>query len=104
MNEKTTIEAKILGKYYTITADEPEEYIYKICSKVDKMVSDILSKNPRKGAEMSAILTAINVTDDLMKAEKRIDNLQRQIMQYNKEIAALEGKIRELSNKLERRN
>ena len=30
MNEKTTIEAKILGKYYTITADEPEEYIYKI--------------------------------------------------------------------------
>lgn len=100
MGERTKIEAKIRGKYYTIVADEPEEYIYKICSYVDKKVSEICNMNPRLGTEMSSILTAINMADELYKTEKSEDNLRKQILEYGKEIKELEMKISHLEEQL----
>lgn len=100
MAEKTRMEVKIRGRYYTIVADEPEEYIYKICSHVDRKVSEICNMNPRLGTEMSSILTAINMADELYKAGMNEDNLRKQILEYGKEISELEAKINELQEKL----
>ena len=99
MGEKVTMEAKIRGKYYTIVAPEPEEYIYKICSYVDKKVSEIANMNPRLGTEMSSILTAINVSDELFKTIDREDNLRKQILEYGKELRRLEEEKRVLEEK-----
>ena len=35
MSERNKVEVKIRGRFFTITANEPEEYIYKICSYVE---------------------------------------------------------------------
>lgn len=99
MGEKIKMEAKIRGRYYTIVADEPEEYIYKICSYVDRKVSEIANMNPRLGTEMSSILTAINTADEYFKAASREDNLRKQILEYEKENRELEERIKELEEK-----
>ena len=36
MSDRNKVEVKIRGRFFTITANEPEEYIYKICSYVDR--------------------------------------------------------------------
>ena len=88
MGEKIKMEVKIRGKYYTIISDEPEEYIFKICARVDRKVSEICKINPRLGTEMSSILTAINMTDEMCKAQAKTHEL--------------EVKVRELEEKLRR--
>ncbi len=100
MAEKTRMEVKIRGKYYTIVADEPEEYIYKICAHVDRKVSEVFNMNPRLGTEMSSILTAINMADELFKTGMSEDNLRKQILEYGREISELEAKVSELQEKL----
>lgn len=100
MGEKIKMEVKIRGRYYTIVADEPEEYVYKICSYVDREVSRIANMNPRLGTEMSSILTAINASDEYFKAIAREDNLRKQILEYEKENRELEEKKRRLENEL----
>lgn len=100
MAERTRIEVKIRGKYYTIIADEPEEYIYKICAHVDRKVSEICNMNPRLGTEMSSILTAINMADELYKTGISEDNLRKQILEYGREVSELEAKVRQLEEKL----
>ena len=100
MAEKTRMEVKIRGKYYTIVADEPEDYVYKICSYVDKKVSEICNMNPRLGTEMASILTAINMADELYKSGMSEDNLRKQILEYGREVSELEAKVSELQAKL----
>ena len=100
MADKTRMEVKIRGKYYTIVADEPEEYVYKICAHVDRKVSEICNMNPRLGTEMSSILTAINMADELYKTGMSEDNLRKQIIEYGREISELESKVAQLEAKL----
>ncbi len=101
MNDKIKMEVKIRGKFYTIISDEKEEYIYKICSYVDKKVSEIASVNPRLGTEMASILTAINSSDEYFKIKDKADRMQREIAAYTDEISKLEEKLRNAEEKLE---
>lgn len=100
MSEKNKVEAKIKGRYYTITANEPEEYIYKICAYVDRKISEVLRMNPCLSTDMAAVLTAINITDEFYKAHASEDNLRKQILQYDEEAGKYEKHIKQLEEKL----
>lgn len=101
MSDKTRMEVKIRGRYYTIVADEKEEYVYKICSYVDKKVSEIASANPRLGTEMSSILTAINSADEYFKIKEREERMKRELEAYKSEVLKLEEKLRQCEMKIE---
>lgn len=101
MTERNKVEVKINGRYYTITADEPGEYIYKICSYVDRKISDIVQMNPRLSTDMAAVLTAINISDELYKAHVSEDNLRQQILKYDEEADKYEKRIKELESSAE---
>lgn len=98
MSEITKIEAKIRGKYYTIVADEPEEYIYKICAQVDRKVSEICSTNPLLGTERASILAAINFADELHKISAGKDDLKNQINELQSKVYELERKLKMTGN------
>ncbi len=100
MGEKNKAEVKIRGRFYTITANEPEEYIYKICSYVDRKMNEITQMNSRLSTEMASVLTAINVADDFYKAQDSENNLRKQILKYDDEAAKYERRIRELESQL----
>lgn len=100
MSEKNKAEVKIRGRFYTITANEPEEYIYKICTYVDKKMNEITQMNSRLSTEMASVLTAINVADDFYKVQASEDNLRKQILKYDEEAVKYERKIKELESQL----
>ena len=96
MSERNRVEVKIRGRFFTITANEPEEYIYKICSYVDRKMNDILQMNSRLSTDMAALLTAINISDEFYKAHISEDNLRAQILKYDEEADKYEKQIKEL--------
>ena len=111
MSERNKLEVRIQGRVYTITAEEPEEYIYKICAYLDKKISDVAEYNPRLSADMAAVLTALNLADLHFKAQKAEDELRRQIVAYDAKLEEeeqqkkrLQAQIEVLKAELERKN
>ncbi len=82
MKESNRVEVKIQGRQYTIVASEPDEYIYKIASYVDKKITEISEMNPRLSMDMASVLAAINISDEYFKSQSDEDNLRRQILEY----------------------
>ena len=101
MSEKNRIEVRIRGRQYTITAEEPEEYIYKICAYVDKKIGEITEFNPRLSMDMAAVLTALNLSDLHFKAQKTEDDLRRQIVAYDAKLEEAEQEKKRLRAQLE---
>ena len=102
MSDTNRIDVRIRGRQFTISAQEPEEYIYKTCAYVDKKIAEMNNANPRLSMDMAAVLAAINITDELFKTQDDEDNLRKQILGYDKEAVKYEQKIRELEAKIEK--
>lgn len=113
--ERNRLEVKIQGRFYTIVANETEEYIYKICSYVDKKLSEVSKMNPRLSTDMAAVLTSINLSDELYRTQSAEDNLRKQVLSYSddvkkadaraasleKQVQALLKRVHELEDKLQ---
>lgn len=113
--ERNRLEVKIQGRFYTIVANETEEYIYKICSYVDKKLSEVSKMNPRLSTDMAAVLTSINLSDELYRTQSAEDNLRKQVLSYSddvkkaderaasleKQVQALQKRVHELEDKLQ---
>ena len=102
MSQKNKVEAKIRGRFYNITASEPEEYIYKICTEVDKKMNQVAQMNSRLNTDMIAVLAAINICDDYYKAHMSEENLRTQILKYDEEADKYEKRIKELEGEMEK--
>ncbi len=102
MSDRNKVEVKIRGRFFTITANEPEEYIYKICSYVDRKMDEILQMNPRLSMDTAALLTAINISDEAYKSHVAEDNMRSQILKYDEEADRYEKRIKELEDQLKK--
>ncbi len=111
MGEKNKIDVRIRGRQYTISAQEPEEYIFKICAYLDKKLGEIMDYNPRLSMDMAAVLTALNLADLHFKAQKTESELRGQVMSYDAKLEEaeqdkkrLQAQIEVLKSELERKN
>lgn len=80
MKNKVTV--KICSQEYSILAVEPEEYMLRVASLVDRKMNEIMEQNQRLSLADAAVLSAINLCDDCLKAQSAGDNLRSQIKQY----------------------
>ena len=96
MSGKNKVEVKIQGRQYTIVASEPDEYIYKIASYVDKKINEVSDMNSRLSMDMAAVLSAINIADEYYKSQKTEDSLRRQLLDYVEEARRSDEKIKML--------
>ncbi len=93
MNEnRHTVRIQILGAEYPIEADADPAYIQKIAAYVDSRLREIPDGGASQSLARMAILTALNIADDLhkerqekefmlAKLEERIDQLVRRLDQ-----------------------
>ena len=79
MKQKT--EVTIVGKRYSIIAEEKKEYVMKVAEYVDKKMRELSDKNPELTQERAAVLAAINIADEYFKAEENADSLRGQIVE-----------------------
>lgn len=83
---KNRVTLRIVDSNYNILSTEPEEYVQKIGAAVDYKMREILQSNSNVSTLMAAVLTAVNICDELNKANETAENLRVQIKQYLEEL------------------
>ena len=94
----------ICGTEYTLVAEEDAAYMEKVGAMVDGEMRQLMD-----GAHMSrdnaAVLAAVNLADELCKAQENADNLRRQLKTYldasraKNEAAELRRKLQSQQNR-----
>lgn len=105
MANKNKISVRILGQdHYLISTDDPG-YVEKVAKLVDDRMQAILRSNSSLSYTKIAILTALNLADDLSKARQQVEELlpnqtipsgdiedtKKQIFSLTKHVSEAEG-------------
>lgn len=109
MEKKNKIEAIIGGSVYVLQGHESQEYMQQVALYIDRTMGNVkkLDVQNRMSTAQIAMLTSINVADDLLKLKKQLEeqNLENngfydEFSKLEKENAALKDKIAELQIEL----
>ena len=68
--DRKSIRVKIFGSEYPLRGDS-EEFTRRVATYVDEMISTIHEKIPEQPTLTVAVLTALNITEDLFKERER---------------------------------
>ena len=96
----------ICGEEYTFVAEESASYMQKVGAYVSDKMAEILdsSKEVLDGAKVGrtdgAILTAVNITDELFKAQAASEQLRSQIKGYLDEASHAQSEVSELKREV----
>ena len=74
--KKTRTAVNICGKEYVMAGFESEEYIHRVAICVDRKMADLKEQYVNLNPNTLAVLTAINVADDLLKLHDEFDALR----------------------------
>ena len=88
----------ICGQEYTLVAEENAAYMEKVGELVDKKMAELMDA-AHVGRSDAAVLAAVNLADDLFKAQDNADNLRRQLKAYLDEISDLKRQLFKPQNK-----
>ena len=78
--EKTKTTVHIGGRDYTMVGVESEEHIRRVAVYVDRKLEE-LTLATRLPQRMVAVLTALNIADDLIKAQDENTRLRRELLE-----------------------
>lgn len=95
------VTVKINGIEYNLKGEEQEEYLHKVASYVDKKVKSVLENNKKLSTSSAAILSAINIVDDMFKIHKKYDELLKEVQQLEKTQSTYEDQLQLLKKQLQ---
>ncbi len=81
------VEIKVFGQNYTVKTDAGEEYIQEIARYVNEKMEEVLKRTKSVSTLNVAILTALNIADDLLKEKEKRIALLREIETKSKDLA-----------------
>lgn len=93
MSEKISATFRIYGHDYSFSGVESEEYIQKVCYNVDKKMREFRTRDPKLNETKLAILTAVNITDELYKNKALLDETVLDLKKYKEEAFNLKNKV-----------
>ena len=86
---------KICGEEFTFLADESADYVQKVGAFVGKRMQETLN-TAKVGRTQAAILTAVNIADELFKIRETDEQLRGQIKGYLEESTRAKAEISDL--------
>ena len=89
----------ICGQDYTLVAEESPSYMERVGKLVDAKLSEVLDAAGVSRTD-AAILAAVNMADQLLKAQEAADNLRRQIKSYADEANQAKNEASDLRRQL----
>ena len=89
--DKTRTMVKIGGKEYMMAGYESEEYIHRVAIYVDRKMAELKSQYVNLNPNTLAVLTAVNVADDLLKLQEQLDAQSEENVQLAAENKKLRG-------------
>jgi len=86
MGKERLVEIKVFGQTYTVKTDAEENYIQEIAKYVNEKMDEVLKKTKSVSTLNVAILTALNIADDLFKEREKRIALLREIEAKSKDL------------------
>lgn len=75
--EKRRTSVTIYGQQYTIVGSENPDHIKKVAALVDRKMREIKGNNPYLDAGKLAVLTAVNITNEFLTLEEKVNKEQK---------------------------
>lgn len=100
----SSVTIKVNNKEYTLKGEEKEEYLHTVANYVDKKIKNIMENNTKLSTSEAAILTAMNVADDLFKCGEYNEKLYDDIEELKKKEKALNERVDELKSEITKVN
>lgn len=97
MGNRVTI--TIGGKDYTLLAQESAEYVRGIAARVDGSINELV-QDGRISILDAAVLTAVNLADELTKETEISENLRTQMKEYLEESTRLKLELAEAKREI----
>ncbi len=101
MKEKNRVIVKINGQDYPIVGAEPKEYLLRVGSFVDEQMERITKHNSKLSISMIAVLTCINIADQLLKLQDKMISIKKQHIDPLKELEEIKTQHELALQKLE---
>ena len=89
----------ICGEDYTFVAEESTSYMQKVGAYVGDKMNEILN-TAKVGRTDAAVLTAVNLTDELFKSQAAAEQLRSQIKGYLDEASKAQAEVSELKREI----
>ena len=93
------ITVSICDEEYTFVAEEAPSYMQKVGAYVGTKMDEMLT-GAKVGRTDAAVLTAVNITDELFKEREAGDALRRQLKQYLDEASQAKNEVSELKREI----
>ena len=90
----------ICGTEYILVAEEDAAYMEKIGGMVDAEMQNLMD-TAHMSRDAAAVLVAVNLADQLAKAQEGGENLRRQVKTYLDEASRAKNEAAELRRKLQ---
>lgn len=81
---KTTV--TVGGRDYTMVGNDSAEHMHRVAVYVDRKMKE-LSMAAHLTGNMVAVLTAMNIADDLLKAQDENTRLRNELLQAHQQLA-----------------
>lgn len=88
MSSKNKTQVIIAGKIYTLSGYESEEYLQKVAAYLNSKITEFKGMDGyhRLSPEMRNILLNLNMADDYFKVRKKIEELENELSEKEKEL------------------
>ncbi|MBS3948122.1 MAG: cell division protein ZapA [Dethiobacter sp.] len=73
---KNRVQVRIYGEEYTMKSDAAPEYMKRVAQYVDEKMRQIGHNSNRFGLNKLAVLTAVNMADELFRVRKELRDLE----------------------------
>ena len=95
MSAKTNAEVVIDGKVYTLCGYEEPEYLQRVAAYINSKISEIDTLEGAKSlpANMKSVMIQLNIADDYFKAKERVDNIEKDLENKEKELYELKHEL-----------
>ncbi|MBQ9459479.1 MAG: cell division protein ZapA [Oscillospiraceae bacterium] len=93
------VTVSICGEDYTLVAEESPSYMQKVGGYVDAKLSELIN-SAKVGRSDAAVLTAVNIADELFKERDASEKLRAQLKQYLDEATQAKNEASELKREL----
>ena len=86
MKKENLVEIKVFGQTFTIKTDSEEAHIQEVARYVNDKIDEILKRTRTVSSLNVAILTALNIADDLMKEREKRMVLLKEVGMKSKDL------------------
>ena len=86
MGTERLVEIKVFGQTYTVKTDAQEDHIQKVARCVNEKMEEVTKNTKSVSSFNVAILTALNIADDLVREKEKRLALMQEVEQKSKDL------------------